>query len=135
MPVRILIADDDKTIRLLLRRILESHARWEICAEATDGKDAIEKAAQFHPDFIVLDLAMPVMNGLQAAEHLSKERPDIPLLLISVQQITNQLEQSARRAGFKGAVTKSSGTEVLSAVEALLRSETFFVIDGPTRVA
>ena len=135
MPVRILIADDDKTIRLLLRRILESHDSWEICADASNGKDAIAKAAQVHPDLIILDLAMPVMNGLQAAEHLSKELPTIPLLLISVQQITNQLEQSARRAGFKGAVTKSSGAEVLSAVETLLRSETFFIIEGPTRVA
>jgi CheY-like chemotaxis protein len=135
MPTRILIADDDKTIRLLLRRILESHPLWEICADASDGKDAIEKAAQLHPDLIVLDLAMPVMNGLQAAERLSKEFPNTPLLLISVQQITNQLEQSARRAGFKGAVTKSSGAEVLTAVEALLRSEFFFAIEGSSRVA
>jgi|SRR4051794_32581643 two-component system nitrate/nitrite response regulator NarL len=135
MPVRILIADDDKTIRLLLRRILESHALWEICADACDGKDAIEKAAECQPDLIVLDLAMPVMNGFQAAEHLSKSCPNIPLLLISVQQITNQLEQSARRVGFKGAVTKSSGAEVLAAAEAVLRSETFFVIEGSSRVA
>jgi DNA-binding NarL/FixJ family response regulator len=135
MPIRILIADDDKTIRLLLRRILESHELWEICADASDGKDAIEKAAQLHPDLIVLDLAMPVMNGLQAAERLSKEFPNTPLLLISVQQITNQLEQTARRAGFKGAVTKSSGAEVLTAVEALLRSESFFAIEGSSRVA
>jgi CheY-like chemotaxis protein len=135
MTVRILIADDDKTIRLLLRRILESHAQWEICADACDGRDAIEKAAQFHPDLIVLDLAMPVMNGLQAAERLSRELPSTPLLLISVQQITKQLEQTARRAGFKGAVTKSSGAEVLTAAEALLRSESFFAIEGPSRVA
>jgi two-component system, NarL family, nitrate/nitrite response regulator NarL len=135
MPTRILIADDDKTIRLLLRRILEAHASWEVCADARDGKDAIEKAVQFHPDLIILDLAMPVMNGFQAAEQLSKNSPNIPLLLISVQQVTTYLEKSARNVGFKGAITKSSGAEVVTAVEALLRSETFFAVEGSSRIA
>ena len=134
-PVRILIADDDKNILLLLRRLLENHPSWRICGEAHEGREAIDKAAQLKPDLIILDLAMPVMNGLQAGEQLSRLNPNLPLLLISVQQVTNQVEQSARKAGFKGAVTKSNGAEVVAGVEALLRKETFFVLDGSTRVA
>jgi DNA-binding NarL/FixJ family response regulator len=134
-PVRILIADDDKTILLLLHRLLENHSAWEICGEAHEGREAVEKAALLKPDLIILDLAMPVMNGLQAAEQLSRLDPELPLLLISVQQVTQQVEQSARKAGFKGAVTKSNGAEVVAGVEALLRKQTFFVLDGSTRVA
>jgi len=135
MPTRILIADDDETIRLLLHRLLESHPSWEVCGEASDGREAIDKAAQLKPDLIILDLAMPVMNGFQAAEQLSRIHPEVPLLLVSVQQVTSQVEQSARKAGFRGAVTKSSGVEVVAGVEALLRKDTFFVIDGSHRVA
>ncbi len=62
--MRILIADDDASIRRLLRRLIENHADWTVCGDALDGQDAIGKAAQLTPDVIVLDLAMPQMNGL-----------------------------------------------------------------------
>ena len=61
-----LIADDDATIRLLLRRLLEKLADWQVCGEASNGVEAIEGVEQFEPDIVVMDLAMPVMNGLQA---------------------------------------------------------------------
>jgi len=109
MGIRILTVDDDKTIRLLLRRLLETHSAWEVCGEACDGREAIRQAEQLKPDVIIMDLAMPVMNGLQAAERLSQVCPNVPLLLISVQQVTTQFEETARRAGFKGAVTKANG--------------------------
>ena len=135
MGIRILTVDDDKTIRLLLRRLLETHSAWEVCGEACDGREAIQQAEHLKPDLIIMDLAMPVMNGLQAAERLSQVCPEVPLLLISVQQVTTQVEETARRAGFKGAVTKANGMEVIAGVEALLEKRTFFVIDGPSRVA
>jgi two-component system, LytTR family, response regulator AlgR len=67
MAVRILIADDDAAIRRLLRRLIESHADWSICGDAQDGQEAVGKASELGPDVIVLDLAMPLMNGFQAA--------------------------------------------------------------------
>ena len=66
MPTRILIADDDAPIRLLLRRLLEKQRDWQVCCEASNGVEAIEGVEQFKPDVVVMDLAMPVMNGLQA---------------------------------------------------------------------
>src|SRR5512132_2612928 len=79
MGIRILTVDDDKTIRLLLRRLLETHSAWEVCGEACDGREAIQQAEHLKPDLIIMDLAMPGMNGLQAAERLSQVCPEVPL--------------------------------------------------------
>lgn len=127
MPTRILIADDDPTIRLLLRRLLEEkQPDWEVCGDASNGLEAIEKVEQLEPDVVVMDLGMPVMTGLQAAPEIARAHPQLPMLLISVQEVSRQLASEARRAGYRGAVTKSSGNEVLRGIEALLKHETFF---------
>ena len=78
MPTRILIADDDATIRLLLRRLLEKEQDWQVCGEASNGVEAIEGVDQFEPDIVVMDLAMPVMNGLQAGPEIAKTHPRLP---------------------------------------------------------
>jgi len=126
MAVRILIADDDAAIRRLLRRLIENHADWSVCGEAADGQEAVDKAAQFSPDVVVLDLAMPQMNGLQAAREISRNLPDVPLLLLTVQQVSKELTREAAHAGFKGAVSKNTGSEVVRAIEILLKHENFF---------
>ncbi len=123
MPTRILIADDDPTIRLLLRRLLEKQPDWQVCGDASNGAEAIEKVEQLEPDVVVIDLGMPIMTGLQAAPEIAKTHPRLPMLLISVQEVSKQLAWEARNAGYRGAVTKSSGTEVLKGIEALLRHE------------
>jgi DNA-binding NarL/FixJ family response regulator len=134
MPTRILIADDDATIRLLLRRLLEKRPDWEVCGDASNGAEAIEQVEQLNPDLLVMDLGMPVMTGLQAASEIAKAHPQMPMLLISVQEVSRQLAIEARKAGYRGAVTKSSGNEVLRGVEALLRHESFFYADDGSTV-
>ena len=126
MAVRVLIADDDASIRRLLRRLIESHDGWSVCGDAQDGQDAVGKAAQLNPDVIVLDLAMPQMNGLQAAREISRQTPDIPLLLLTVQQVSKELTNEALQAGFKGAISKCTGSEVVKAIEVLLQHQHFF---------
>jgi DNA-binding NarL/FixJ family response regulator len=126
MAVRILIADDDAAIRRLLRRLIENHENWTVCGDAQDGQDAIGKAAELSPDVIVLDLAMPQMNGLQAAKEISRHTPEIPLLLLTVQQVSKELTKEALHAGFKGAVSKNTGSEVVRAIEMLLKHQSFF---------
>ena len=86
-PTRILIADDDATIRLLLRRLLERQPDWQVCGDASNGAEAIEKVEQLDPDLVVMDLSMPVMTGLQAAPEIAKAHPQLPMLLISVQEV------------------------------------------------
>ncbi|MGH9505027.1 MAG: response regulator [Terriglobales bacterium] len=129
MSTRILVADDDATIRLLLRRLLEQQPDWQVCGDAATGAEAIEKVEQLSPDVLVMDLGMPVMTGLQAAPAIARAHPQLPMLLISVQEVSKQLAWEARNAGYRGAVTKSSGNEVLRGVEALLRHETFFCVN------
>jgi DNA-binding NarL/FixJ family response regulator len=135
MATRILIVDDDATIRMLLRRLLEKQSDWEVCGDASNGAEAIEKVDQLEPDVVVMDLGMPVMTGLQAAPQIAKAHPQLPMLLISVQEVSRQLASEARRAGYRGAVTKSSGNEVLKGIEALLRHESFFYADDGSAVS
>jgi DNA-binding NarL/FixJ family response regulator len=129
MPIRILIADDDPAIRNLFRRLLEAQPNWQVCWEAVNGFEAVEQVKQVAPDLAILDLGMPVMNGIEAAREISQRNPALPLLLISVQEMSDQLVEAARNAGFKGAITKSRGREVVAGVEAVLHDELFFSRD------
>jgi len=131
MPVRILIADDDVAIRRLLRRQLEGQPDWEVCGEAANGQEAVVRAQQLTPDVAVLDLAMPLMNGLQAARQISRALPRVPMLLLTVQEVSSELAKEARNVGFRGAVSKSTGMEVVNGIEVLLRGESFFQSEAP----
>jgi len=130
MPVRILIADDDVSIRHLLRRILEERPGWEVCGEAANGNDAVTKTEQLAPDMAIIDLAMPNKNGVEAAREIFALSPLTPMLLLTVQEVSAELARAAREAGFRGAVTKGSGSELVTAVDTLLGKGTFFSIEG-----
>ena len=134
MAARILIADDDASIRRLLRRLLEEHSDWLVCGEAGNGREAIEQVGQLHPDVVILDLAMPLMNGLQAAQQIFATNPLVPMLLLTVQEVSTELAREARKVGFQGAVSKNTGTEVVEGVENLLQERQFFKL-SPTNAA
>lgn len=126
MPVKILIADDDAAIRRLLRRLIETHGGWTVCADARDGHEAVEKTEALNPDVVVLDLAMPDMNGLQAAREISRKHPGLPMLLFTVQQVSKELRHQALNAGCRGALSKNTGSEIVHAIEVLLNNDNFF---------
>ena len=126
LRTRILIVDDSSTMRYHLRKLLELHPTWEVCGEGVDGRDAVEKARQLAPDLIVLDFAMPVMNGLQSAQEITKVFPQTPILLFT-SFLTTQLVNEARHLGIRGAVSKANAVhDLITGIEALLRQETFF---------
>jgi DNA-binding NarL/FixJ family response regulator len=106
--------------------LIESRRGWTVCAEARDGHDAIAKVSQLKPDVAVIDLAMPDMNGFQAGKEISRENPDLPMLLLTVQQVSKELNNQARHSGFRGALSKNTGSEVIRAIEVLLNHQTFF---------
>jgi two-component system chemotaxis response regulator CheY len=119
MRRRVLIADDSRHIRLAVRELLES-AGFDICSEAENGALAVEQAEQLKPDLIVLDLAMPVMNGLQAAPILRKMLPAVPILLFTLYS-NSALEQTALAAGVTSVLSKSESAQTLvRAVRTLL---------------
>jgi|SRR5579862_743098 len=94
--------------------------------EAVNGRDAIAKIQQEAPDILILDLFMPVMDGLQVARALSKLAPDLPILLCTSAALPPALVSVAQGCGIQGTVSKCDGRQIVSGVEALLRHETFF---------
>ena len=81
---RILVADDSDVVRHGMRLLLHQHEGWEVCGEAVDGQETVVKAHQLAPDVVVLDFAMPVMNGIEAARQIRKERPNTAIVLCSM---------------------------------------------------
>jgi DNA-binding NarL/FixJ family response regulator len=101
----ILIADDSPQIRNMVRLWLESEERFEVCGEAGDGVEGLEKALQLKPDLIVLDLLMPRMNGLQTAEALQSAMPEVPIILFTLFS-DFALAARARKAGVATVLSK-----------------------------
>ncbi len=125
---RILIVDDSNSVRGQLRRVVEKNPEWEVCGEAKDGHEAIDKALAGSPDLILLDYRLPFMNGLQAGREIARLAPEIRILLCSM-HVSPWLVEAARDAGFHGAVFKDDSRQVVEAIGALLRRETFFTAD------
>ena len=122
MSKHILIVDDSDTFRKITRLFLESQLDLEVCGEAVDGVDAIEKARALKPDLVVLDLAMPRMNGVQAASELRAMMPRVPIVLFTMYDDTVG-RMSALSAGASQVVSKSSGGwKLLECVRNLLQA-------------
>ena len=112
MAKTILIVDDNAYIRQELCDLFEREEGFEICGEAANGKEAIAKALELHPDLIVLDLSMPVMNGLDAARELKRLMPAVPLIMYSAFGDVFG-EQQARLIGISELVSKSQPAAIL----------------------
>src|ERR1700746_4143114 len=110
-----IIADDSAPVRRSLRSGIEQNSGWEICGEAENGKVAVEKVKELHPDIVILDFQMPIMNGLEAARQITKIAPNTVLLMFTMHK-SEQLAQAAKAAGIRDVVSKSdSVTEHLVA--------------------
>jgi len=124
--MRILIVDDHEAVRKGVCAILSARLDIEICGEAVNGKEAIEKAKELRPELVILDITMPVLNGFDAAREILKILPDTLIIMLST-HLTNQLVAQAKSSGAKGYVTKTqAGGTLLQAVDSLLNNNTFF---------
>ena len=129
MPVTILLADDHEVVRQGLRTILKARPEWQICGEAENGKDALQAAKELQPDVIILDITMPVMSGLEAAQEIGKLDIESRVLIFTMHD-SRSLVKAVRRAGARGCVLKSrAAKDLIRAVEALLNGDTFFGSD------
>jgi DNA-binding NarL/FixJ family response regulator len=126
MSVRIVIADDHEIVRQGVRRILETHAGWEICAEAENGEKAVSLAEQLNPDAIIMDVSMPIMSGLEATLEISSLNANIPILVFTMHE-SPAVSESARKVGARGLVLKSDAVrDLVIALECVLGGGTFF---------
>jgi DNA-binding NarL/FixJ family response regulator len=134
---RILIADDHEVVRRGIRALIESHPGWEVCGEAQDGREALERAREVKPDLILLDVGMPNLNGLEAARQILASCTATQILILTM-HYSPQLVRETLAVGARGFLLKSdAGRDLLTAVEAVQNHRTFFtsqvtqiVVDG-----
>jgi len=125
-PLRILIADDHQSVRVLLRNILESVPEWVVCGEAANGAAVVVSAQRLHPDVIVMDLVMPECNGLEATRQVLRTEPQARVVLTTLHEFPSFAEE-ARRVGACGCFFKAeSGRQLIPAVRAAAERRPFF---------
>lgn len=118
----ILIVDDNPLVRHAVRAIFEAHSDFQVCGEASDGRDAISKTQELHPDLVILDMAMPVMNGIEAARILSTMMPQVFLILLTAHDLAF-FEPEARAAGINVVLSKDeAATGLIPHARSLLES-------------
>jgi len=127
--VRILIADDHPVIRKQVRLILEEHPRFEVCGEAHDGAEAIEEAQRLKPDVVVLNVSMPILNGMEAARKIKAQLPEMAVVILS-SHIDRHFIEEAQKVGARAYVAKTKAAEALvKAIEAAVIGGAFILID------
>jgi CheY-like chemotaxis protein len=133
MSMRILIADDNDAARSCLAEELGKREGWEVCA-VNDGRQAVAKAAELKPKLIILDLAMPVMDGLQATREIGQILPSVPILIYTFHQAP-WLELEAKKAGARQVISKPDAETLLSVVEGILAKEPQHAVEGTALAA
>ena len=140
MSLRILVVDDHAVVRRGVRSLLESHDGWEVCGEATTGRDAVAQSLRLRPDIVVMDLSLPELNGLDATRQILKDSPRTEILVLTMHH-SEELARDVLQAGARGYVLKSDADEnLIAAVESLRQHKPFltptvteFVLDGYIR--
>ena len=125
MPLRILVVDDHAVVRRGVRSLLESHEGWEVCGEATTGRDAVAQSLRLRPDVIVMDLSLPELNGLDATRQILRAVPGTEVLVLTMHH-SEELAREVLQAGARGYVLKADADEnLIAAVDSLRRHKPF----------
>lgn len=119
MPPTVLIVDDNPAVRRSVRSLIENSTDWNICGEAEDGAVAVEKAQALAPNIVILDLAMPGMNGLAAARRICTVAPK-SLMVMYTLYANEQLTQAAQAAGIRIVVSKATAGDLVKAIRRIL---------------
>jgi DNA-binding NarL/FixJ family response regulator len=126
MQFRVLVADDHAVVRAGLRSLIESRHGWQVCAEAVNGREAVEKAGKLKPDIAVLDISMPILNGIEATRQLRKVSPETEVLILTMHD-ADQMVQQLIAAGCRGYILKDDADRnLLAALDALRHHKPFF---------
>lgn len=124
--IRIVIADDHTIMRSGLRAVLERYSDMQVVGEAGDGRQAVQSVEQFHPDVIVMDVAMPNLNGIEAARQISTKNPDISVVVLSMHSDESYVLR-ALKAGARGYLLKDSAeNDLITAIRAVSQGKAFF---------
>jgi len=121
--------DDNATARSIIKSALQQHSEWVVVAEASDGRQALEKFRAHTPQLTVMDFLMPEMNGLEAARQLTERNPDVLILMITTDP-TSQLEEEAKKAGIRGVCPKDEMHRLVNAIDTVIHGGTYFSEDA-----
>src|SRR5262245_39668141 len=124
-PIRVLLADDHVIIRRGLRALIEAHSDLTVCAEAGDGRAAVEMAGEYKPDIAVLDISLPILNGVEATRRMQRDAPQTKVLIFTMHE-DDEVIQEALHAGARGYLVKSEEEDIIRAIRTLARNGTFF---------
>jgi two-component system invasion response regulator UvrY len=128
--IRILVVDDNPTVRRYLRAVLEQQESWRVVGEARTGGEALQQVLEFEPDLVLLDYQMPDLNGVDVAKQIAERFPGLPILMVTL-HLSKQLAEAARDAGVRGACAKQDIGAVVEAVDLLLQDKTYFPAISP----
>ncbi len=124
-PIKILLADDHTIVRQGLARLLEDHAEFKVIGEAVNGNMAIEKSISLKPDVVIMDIAMPLLNGIEAARRIRRQLPQSKIIILSMYAHEHYIHELLE-AGISGYLIKdSSGRDIIDAIHAAMKGETF----------
>ena len=124
--LRIMVADDHEVVRKGLVALLQAQPEWQVCGEAGDGREAVEKAIQLKPDILILDIGMPSLNGLEATRQILKTIPNARVLILTLHD-SDQVVREVLNAGARGFLLKSDAArDLVAAVDALRHDKTYF---------
>ncbi len=130
--IRVMLVDDHALFREGMRALLQSSSDIEIVGEATNGKEAIEKVSQLSPEVVLMDIAMPVMGGVEATRRIRKDNPEIGVLVLT-QYEDSEYILSMLKAGAKGYIAKTAtATELVAAIRAVNKGESFLYPSATT---
>ncbi|HET9132043.1 MAG TPA: response regulator transcription factor [Terriglobia bacterium] len=122
MAIHILIVDDSAPFREGLRALLEDHAGWDVCGEAANGLEGVEKNRLLKPDVIIMDQSMPRMCGIAAAQEILKDFPKVSILLLTL-YLTKQLAEEALKSGIRATSSKTATSHIVGDINALLHGK------------
>src|SRR5215469_16121639 len=124
--LRLLLADDHEIVRKGLRSVLEAQNDCGVVGEAADGRQAVALVKELNPDIVILDISMPLLNGLEATRQILKIRPQTKVLILTMHE-SDSLIRNILNVGAQGYILKTDvGNDLLAAVESLRRNKTFF---------
>ncbi len=120
---QILLIDHNPQIRGLLKVLIEAHPGWQVCGEAADGQEGVDKAVALKPDLVIVDFSMPILNGLQVASKILETRPSLPVILCTIHFFPEMVAE-AKKVGIREVVNKSdAAAQLLEIMETVLNEQ------------
>ena len=126
MDIKVLLADDHAVLRDGLRMVLDAQTGISVVGEAEDGRQALEMVERLHPDVVVMDIAMPNMNGAEATRQIKRRFPGVKVLILTMHENEQYLAQIVNAGAIGCVLKRSAGTELVTAVRAAARGESYF---------